>query len=58
MTSKTWTIDEVKNWLKGLSISEEVIKTFSDNGIDGKALLSLKPEEIKDDLGVKQLGPR
>ncbi len=46
-----WSVDQVVEWLRSLSIGEEVIGNFKENSIDGSALLSLSADEIKDDLG-------
>ncbi len=50
MTSN-WNINQVIEWLKTLSISEEITKSFSDNCIDGASLLLLTADELKNDLG-------
>ncbi len=46
-----WNPNQVQEWLKSLSIEEEVIKAFADNSIDGSVLLSLSNEDLKNDLG-------
>ncbi len=53
-----WDIDQVANWLKNMSISEEIIDTFKENEINGKTLIELNGDELKNDLGIKQLGRR
>jgi hypothetical protein len=65
---ENWNIKEVEEWLRSLSINEEIIKSFSDNHIEGSVLVDITIEELKEDLGkhnkffllkgVKQLGPR
>jgi len=55
---KNWSVDEVCSWVSSLSLSKEVVDNFKDGGIDGKTLLALTPQEIKEDLGVKTFGAR
>jgi hypothetical protein len=54
-----WKTEKVVEWLKSLEITkdnQDVIKTFEENGIDGKSLLLLTQDDLKNDLEIKQLG--
>ncbi|CAJ1397888.1 unnamed protein product [Effrenium voratum] len=53
-----WTCDHVAGWLDSLGGCSRYIRQFQENLIDGRTLSSLTLEELKDDLGVKELGPR
>ncbi|CAE8611860.1 unnamed protein product [Polarella glacialis] len=54
---RTWNFHQVASWLdeKGW---EEYSSNFTDEEIDGGALLGLTMAELEKDLGVKKLGPR
>ena len=49
--AKNWNVNEVCDWLKSLSISDEIIKKFQDKKISGESLLSYKEEDLTK-LGV------
>src|SRR5690242_13484313 len=51
-------VQQVGAWLQSLAIPEDTIALFTTAEIDGKTLLALKPDEIKDEIGVKQIGIR
>ncbi|CAJ1397918.1 unnamed protein product [Effrenium voratum] len=53
-----WTCDRVAGWLDSLDGCSRYIRQFQENLIDGRTLSSLTLEELKGDLGVKELGPR
>mmetsp|Transcript_36948 Transcript_36948/g.68874 ORF Transcript_36948/g.68874 Transcript_36948/m.68874 type:complete len:380 (+) Transcript_36948:48-1187(+) len=56
-----WSEDEVAEWLAGLARGSDwsrYIASFRANAIDGFSLRSLTREELKDDLGIQELGPR
>ena len=49
--AKNWKVNEVCDWLKSLSISDEIIKKFQDKKISGESLLSYKEKDLTK-LGV------
>jgi hypothetical protein len=56
---QNWKIEKVVEWLKSLEITkdnQEMIKNFEENVIDGKALLLLTQDDLKNDLEINQLG--
>ena len=54
-----WNEDEVAEWLKSLNVVyTKYIPDFKVNEINGEALKELTDAELKNDLGVKELGPR
>jgi hypothetical protein len=55
---ENWTVQQVGEWLRGLSIPDDVVLNFTDGGVDGRSLLLLTDDDLKNELGVKQIGPR
>ncbi|KAJ3208264.1 hypothetical protein HDU82_002719 [Entophlyctis luteolus] len=54
-----WTVQMVADWVKTYAgASDEVVKAFVDNEIDGSVLLTLSVEDLKTDLKVSALGVR
>ena len=54
-----WNEDDVAEWLKSLNVVyTKYIPDFKVNEINGEALKELTDAELKNDLGVKELGPR
>lgn len=59
ITPLFWNEDDVAEWLKSLNVVyTKYIPDFKVNEINGEALKELTDEELKNDLGVKELGPR
>eukprot|EP01063_Lacrimia_lanifica_P020917 TRINITY_DN28190_c0_g1_i1.p1 TRINITY_DN28190_c0_g1~~TRINITY_DN28190_c0_g1_i1.p1 ORF type:complete len:233 (+),score=49.98 TRINITY_DN28190_c0_g1_i1:47-700(+) len=55
----TWGVADVVAWLHGVSAAAAAYGTsFAQQEIDGATLLSLSDRDLKDDLGVKELGVR
>ena len=52
-----WDVDRVGAWLQGLGMGQYKA-SFASNKVDGKALLSLEKQELKEDLEVAALGDR
>ena len=52
-----WSVDDVCHWLKSYGL-EKLVDTFKDNEIDGDCLLTLDSNLLKEELGIKALGPR
>jgi hypothetical protein len=52
-----WTVANVVAWLQTIGLSKYV-QTFSDNDIDGKALVNLTEDELRKDLNVTSLAHR
>ncbi|KAJ3030182.1 UNVERIFIED_CONTAM: hypothetical protein HDU68_009823 [Siphonaria sp. JEL0065] len=53
-----WTVHEVSSWLKGESVSDEIVAKFTAQAINGQALLLLNLDNLKNDLDIEQLGIR
>lgn len=54
-----WNEDDVAEWLKNLNVVyTKYIPDFKVNEINGEALKELTDADLKNDLGVKELGPR
>jgi len=47
------TIKELCEWLKTINISDDYIKLFQDNGINGGTLATLDDEDLKE-LGISK----
>eukprot|EP00755_Sulcionema_specki_P014334 Sspe_Gene.56377::Locus_31021_Transcript_1_1_Confidence_1.000_Length_2502::g.56377::m.56377 len=56
-TPMDWTVDEVSDWLRDQGL-EHLVAVFAANDIDGAALLSMTPREIKEELAVPRLVDR
>lgn len=52
-----WSVQEVSSWLTREGLQEHV-QEFAEQEIDGDTLLSLTLADLKDDIGIKQLGKR
>ena len=53
-----WSVDRVGQWLETIGLEDKtgpIRKTFKDNDINGKALVSLSKEELQE-LGITSLG--
>ena len=48
--ARTLTIDDISEFLKGIKLAE-LAELFSENGVDGRLLIQLKEDDLKD-LGV------
>ena len=58
-----WSVTQVNAWLASVRhnsapLDDSVLHAFETNAIDGAALLELTSAELRDDLGVSQLGVR
>ena len=51
-------ITQVAELLKKEGFSEDVVDIFTDNAIDGKALMMLRSHEHMKELGLKRMGDR
>ncbi|KAI9352869.1 hypothetical protein BDR26DRAFT_914333 [Obelidium mucronatum] len=54
--SISWTSTEVSEWLKTLGATSELSAVFLQEQIDGAVLKALSEKELRNDLGVTQLG--
>jgi hypothetical protein len=54
---KSWSIDDVANWLHDLSL-DSVVPQFKENAVDGKFLLALSNSEMVEDLNLTRLQVR
>ncbi|KAJ3294198.1 hypothetical protein HDU79_011365 [Rhizoclosmatium sp. JEL0117] len=54
----SWNVDQVAEWVLTMGGSDELAKTFVDQAIDGSVLVTLTGNDLSNELGVKQLGPR
>ncbi|KAJ3208263.1 hypothetical protein HDU82_002718 [Entophlyctis luteolus] len=54
----SWSVETVADFLRSLKISEDVVRKFSDNAIDGSVFVGLSPEDLKTELGLTALGVR
>eukprot|EP01045_Picozoa_sp_COSAG04_P004018 COSAG04_NODE_170_length_21634_cov_12.250337_19_plen_481_part_00 len=56
-----WGVAQVQRWAAELGLPEDSAQAFAsaiaENDVDGAALLALTRAEVKEDLGVKKLGP-
>jgi uncharacterized membrane protein len=50
--ARNWKNEQVLDWLKEKEVSEDVIKIFKDNQINGITLLKLNDKDLKEDLGI------
>ena len=46
-----WSLDDVSNWLGACGLCR-LIETFRDNGVGGRALLSVTKQDLKDELEI------
>eukprot|EP00659_Diplonema_papillatum_P002258 gene2258-3488_t len=53
-----WTVEDVSNWVHGLSPKTTYREAFRRHEIDGKALLDLEEDDLKRELGIVELGIR
>eukprot|EP00755_Sulcionema_specki_P025588 Sspe_Gene.83664::Locus_54880_Transcript_1_1_Confidence_1.000_Length_551::g.83664::m.83664 len=53
-----WTTKDVGFWLQQQGAAPEVVSAFRDNEVDGYALLRLKKDDLKNELGIKSLSMR
>ena len=51
-------ITQVAELLKKEGFSDDVVDIFTDNAIDGKALMMLRSHEHMKELGLKRMGDR
>jgi len=56
-----WSVAQVQRWAGEIGLPEDSAQSFAaaiaENEVDGAALLALTRAEVKEDLGVKKLGP-
>eukprot|EP00755_Sulcionema_specki_P024975 Sspe_Gene.82289::Locus_53930_Transcript_2_3_Confidence_0.500_Length_2077::g.82289::m.82289 len=57
MSAATWTIGHVCGWLESEGLGH-LAPIFRQNRIDGKALLGLTKDELRDELSIQALGDR
>lgn len=53
----SWTVDDVQSFLEQLSLPG-LKHLFAKNGVDGKDLLALSKQDLKDELGCTELQAR
>ncbi|KAJ9473107.1 WD repeat [Diplonema papillatum] len=54
----SWSWKEVAAHLREEGLSDESVKAFEENEVDGVTLAALQKSELKDELGIKSLGDR
>ncbi|ORY48109.1 hypothetical protein BCR33DRAFT_714539 [Rhizoclosmatium globosum] len=54
----SWGVEQVAQWVLDIGGTQDVADRFVENAIDGTVLISLSPDDLKNELGVKQLGIR
>ncbi|KAJ3106647.1 polar growth protein [Physocladia obscura] len=53
-----WTVDMVAEWVRQKGASEDIVKSFIEQEVDGSVLISLSGEDLKNELGVMSFGLR
>lgn len=56
-TPSKWTEANVSEWLRDEGLSR-LVGTFAEQHIDGSVLLTLRGDELRDELGITSLGDR
>ncbi|KAJ3081070.1 hypothetical protein HDU99_006661 [Rhizoclosmatium hyalinum] len=54
----SWGVEQVAQWVLDIGGTQDVADRFVEHAIDGTVLISLSPDDLKNELGVKQLGIR
>ncbi|KAI8617893.1 SAM domain-containing protein [Chytriomyces sp. MP71] len=57
-SAEDWTVQMVGDWLGKIGASEEIVKNFAEQEIDGSILATLTLDDLKSELGVSALGLR
>ncbi|KAJ3201464.1 transcription initiation factor TFIIH subunit [Entophlyctis luteolus] len=53
-----WTVEMVAEWVRQKGASEDIVKSFVEQEVDGTVLLSLSADDLKNELGVVSFGLR
>ena len=55
---REWGVDEVEQWMELNDVDIDIIDVFVDNDINGKVLLSLTDDDLKNEIGITSFGKR
>ncbi|KAJ3021013.1 UNVERIFIED_CONTAM: hypothetical protein HDU68_009861 [Siphonaria sp. JEL0065] len=55
---ESWSVIMVAEWVKQKGATDDIVRAFVDQDIDGGVLMSLSGEDLKNELGVLSFGLR
>ncbi|KAJ3032188.1 UNVERIFIED_CONTAM: hypothetical protein HDU68_000027 [Siphonaria sp. JEL0065] len=55
---ESWSVMMVAEWVKQKGATDDIVRAFVDQDIDGSVLMSLSGEDLKNELGVLSFGLR